>query len=164
MSKHTIRFTVNGQQRVLTTDANRTLLQALRDDLGLTGVKDGCSEGECGACTVIMDGKPVNSCLVLAAQADGSTILTIEGLGTREQPHPMQTAFVEEGAVQCGYCIPGVLISAYALLQEKPAPTDEEIRVAIAGNLCRCTGYTKIVTAVKKAALSLHDTDEAGDA
>ncbi len=155
MSTHTITLNVNGQPRTLTTPANRTLLQALRDDLGLTGVKDGCSEGECGACTVLLDGRPVNACLVLAAQADGCTVVTIEGLGTREHPHPLQTAFVEEGAVQCGYCIPGVIMSAYALLRENPQPTDEEIRTAIAGNLCRCTGYTKIVAAVKRAADAL---------
>ncbi len=155
MSTHTITLNVNGQPRTLITPANRTLLQALRDDLGLTGVKDGCSEGECGACTVLLDGRPVNACLVLAAQADGCTVVTIEGLGTREHPHPLQTAFVEEGAVQCGYCIPGVIMSAYALLRENPQPTDEEIRTAIAGNLCRCTGYTKIVAAVKRAADAL---------
>jgi carbon-monoxide dehydrogenase small subunit len=152
MSEHTITLTVNGQQRTVTTQANRTLLQLLREDLALTGTKDGCSEGECGVCTVIMDGKPVNACLVLAPQADGQEILTIEGLGTRQQPHPLQTAFVEQGAVQCGYCIPGAIVSAYALLQANPQPTDEEIRIAIAGNLCRCTGYTKIVAAVHKAA------------
>jgi carbon-monoxide dehydrogenase small subunit len=151
MSDHTIVITVNGQQRTLTTKANRTLLQVLRDDLGLTGTKDGCSEGECGACTVIMDGKPVNACLVLAPQADGCEIITIEGLGTRQRPHPLQQAFVDEGAVQCGYCIPGIIMSSYALLQVNAQPTDEEIRQAIAGNLCRCTGYTKIVAAVKKA-------------
>ena len=157
MSTHTITLTVNGQQRTVTTVANRTLLQVLRDDMGFTGVKDGCSEGECGACTVLKDGKPVNSCLVLAAQADGSTIVTIEGLGTRDHPHPLQEAFVAEGAVQCGYCIPGVLMSAYALLQENTQPSDEEIRTAIAGNLCRCTGYTKIVAAVQKAAAQMHE-------
>lgn len=155
MSRHTITLTVNGRTCTLTTAANRTLLQALRDDLGLTGVKDGCSEGECGACTVLLDGKPVNACLVLAAQADGSTIVTIDGLGTREQPHPLQTAFVSEGAVQCGYCIPGMIVSAHALLQENAQPSEEEIRTAIAGNLCRCTGYTKIVAAVRAAAAQM---------
>lgn len=155
MSEHVVTMTVNGQARRVTTSSNRTLLQVLRDDLGLTGVKDGCSEGECGACTVIMNGKPVNSCLVLAAQAGGATILTIEGLGTREHPHPLQEAFVSEGAVQCGYCIPGVLMSAYALLQENTQPSEDEIRLAIAGNLCRCTGYTKIVAAVQKAASAM---------
>ncbi len=152
MSQHTIRLTVNGVERTVTTAANRTLLHVLRDDLGLTGTKDGCSEGECGACTVIMDGEPVNACLVLAIQADGRSILTIEGIGTREHPHPLQQAFVEEGAVQCGYCIPGIIMSAYALLQQNPQPSDEEIRQGIAGNLCRCTGYTKVVRAVRRVA------------
>jgi aerobic-type carbon monoxide dehydrogenase small subunit (CoxS/CutS family) len=150
MSQHTITLTVNGEERTVTTAANRTLLQLLREDLGLTGTKDGCSEGECGACTVIMDGKPVNTCLVLAPQADGRTIVTIEGIGSRREPHPLQTAFVEQGAVQCGYCIPGIIMSSYALLQQNLEPSDEDIRRAIAGNLCRCTGYTKIVAAVRK--------------
>ena len=152
MSQHTISLIVNGQAHTVTTAANRTLLQMLREDLGLTGVKDGCAEGECGACTVIMDQQPVNACLVLAPQADGRAIVTIEGIGTRQQPHPLQTAFVEEGAVQCGYCIPGIIMSAYALLEKNRQPSDEDIREAIAGNLCRCTGYAKIVAAVHEAA------------
>ena len=152
MSQHVITLVVNGVERKVTTAANRTLLQLLREDLGLTGTKDGCSEGECGACTVMMDGLPVNACLVLTPQADGREILTIEGIGSRVHPHPLQTAFVEEGAVQCGYCIPGAIMSSYALLQKNAQPNDEEIRQGVAGNLCRCTGYTKIVAAVKKAA------------
>ena len=152
MSQHVITLVVNGVERKVTTAANRTLLQLLREDLGLTGTKDGCSEGECGACTVMMDGLPVNACLVLTPQADGREIVTIEGIGSRVHPHPLQTAFVEEGAVQCGYCIPGAIMSSYALLQKNAQPNDEEIRQGVAGNLCRCTGYTKIVAAVKKAA------------
>ena len=131
------------------------LLQVLRDQLGLTGTKDGCSEGDCGACTVIVNGKPVNSCLVLAAQADGAEIVTIEGLGTAEAMHPLQAAFVEEGGTQCGYCTPGIIMSAAALLEKSPKPTEEEIRWALAGNLCRCTGYTKIIAAVQRAAAEL---------
>jgi aerobic-type carbon monoxide dehydrogenase small subunit (CoxS/CutS family) len=154
MSRHDILLTVNGVRQTLTTAANRTLLHLLREDLGLTGTKDGCSEGECGACTVLMDGKPVNACLVLAPQADGRDIVTIEGIGTRDRPHPLQSAFVEQGAVQCGYCTPGVIMSSYALLQENRRPSDDEIREAIAGNLCRCTGYAKIVAAVEQAAAS----------
>ena len=122
MSQHTITLTVNGEAHTIATAANRTLLQLLRDDLGLSGVKDGCSEGECGACTVIMDGKPVNACLVLAPQADGASVITIEGIGDSEHPHPLQQAFVQEGAVQCGYCIPGIIMSSYALLQQNPQP------------------------------------------
>jgi carbon-monoxide dehydrogenase small subunit len=153
MNTVTISLTVNGVAHTVTTPPNRTLLHVLRDDLGLTGTKDGCSEGECGACTILMDGQPVNSCLVLAPQADGSTILTVEGIGTREQPHPLHRAFVHEGAVQCGYCIPGIIMSAYALLERVVQPTDDDIREAISGNLCRCTGYAKIIAAVRSASL-----------
>ena len=135
--------------------AHHTLLQVLRDQLGLTGTKDGCSEGDCGACTVIVNGAPVNSCLVLAPQADGAEIVTIEGLGTVEAMHPLQAAFVEEGGTQCGYCTPGIIMSAAALLEKNPEPTEEEIRWALAGNICRCTGYTKIIAAVQRAAAEL---------
>lgn len=127
------------------------LIDSLREKLGLTGVKEGCSEGECGACTVIMDGEVVNSCLVMAFQAEGSSILTIEGLGDEENIHPIQQAFIDVGAVQCGYCTPGMILAAKALLDKNPNPTEEEIREAISGNLCRCTGYNKIVQAIDRA-------------
>ncbi|UCC64207.1 MAG: (2Fe-2S)-binding protein [Anaerolineae bacterium] len=157
MSTHTIAMTVNGQAVALRVAAHHTLLQVLRDQLGLQGAKDGCGEGDCGACTVLMDGAPVNACLVLAPQADGAEIVTIEGLGTPEAMHPLQAAFVEEGGTQCGYCTPGIIISALALLNENPSPTEEEIRWALAGNLCRCTGYTKVITAVQRAADEMAD-------
>lgn len=152
MSVHVITLTVNGRPVSLEVAAHHTLLQVLRDQLGLTGAKDGCSEGDCGACTVLLNGAAVNSCLILAPQADGADILTIEGLGTPEAMHPLQAAFVEEGGTQCGYCTPGVIMSALALLNENPQPTEEEIRWALAGNICRCTGYTKIIAAVQRAA------------
>ena len=157
MSTHTIAMTVNGQAVTLKVTAHHTLLQVLRDQLGLKGAKDGCGEGDCGACTVLMDGAPVNACLVLAPQADGAEIVTIEGLGTPEAMHPLQVAFVEEGGTQCGYCTPGIIISALALLNENPSPTEEEIRWALAGNLCRCTGYTKVIAAVQRAAAEMAD-------
>jgi aerobic-type carbon monoxide dehydrogenase small subunit (CoxS/CutS family) len=144
---------VNGQPHTLSTPANRTLLDVLREDLGLTGVKDACGgEGECGACTVLMDGAPVNSCLVLIGQAEGCQIETIEGLADHGKPHPIQRAFVEVGAVQCGYCTPGAILASKALLQQNPDPSDDEIREALAGNLCRCTGYSKMLVAVHRAA------------
>ena len=155
MSTHAITMTVNGKSVSLEVAAHHTLLQVLRDQLGLTGTKDGCSEGDCGACTVIVNGAPVNSCLVLAPQADGAEIVTIEGLGTVEAMHPLQAAFVEEGGTQCGYCTPGIIMSAAALLEKNPEPTEEEIRWALAGNICRCTGYTKIIAAVQRAAAEL---------
>jgi len=147
-----IRFTVNGRQVECETDAQTRLLDLLREDLALTGTKEGCGEGECGACTVLIDGRAVNSCLVLAPQVNGKSVLTIEGLAQSEALHPIQQAFVETGGVQCGFCTPGFIMSTVALLQENPDPTDDEILTALEGNLCRCTGYTKIVEAVRTAA------------
>lgn len=148
-----IEITVNGEKRFIEVKPNRTLLDVLREDLGLTGAKKGCGEGKCGSCTVLMDGRPVDSCLILAPQADGAEILTIEGL-TGIEPHPLQRAFVEKGAVQCGFCTPGMILTAKALLDLHPGPQEDEIREAVAGNLCRCTGYIKIVEAVKACAVS----------
>jgi carbon-monoxide dehydrogenase small subunit len=150
--KKTIQLTINGEPVEAAVSTNQTLVQFLRDDLGLTGTKHGCGLGDCGACTVILDGKAVNSCLVLAVQADGGEILTIEGLAENGKLHPLQQAFVDKGAIQCGFCTPGMILSAKALLDEKPNPTELEIRTAISGNLCRCTGYQKIVEAIGEAA------------
>lgn len=147
--KTLIHVTVNGKEYDQAVDQNKTLVDFLRNDLMLTGTKQGCSTGECGACTVILNGKPVNSCLVLAVQANGSDILTIEGVKTPEGLHPLQKAFVEKGAIQCGFCSPGMILSAYSLLQRNPKPTEAEIRTALSGNLCRCTGYQKIIEAVR---------------
>jgi aerobic-type carbon monoxide dehydrogenase small subunit (CoxS/CutS family) len=148
-----IQLYVNGSSYHISTPAARTLLDVLREDLGLTGAKDACGgEGECGACTVLMDGVPVNSCMVLIGQADGRQVETIEGLSQNGRPHPVQRAFVEAGAVQCGYCTPGAVIAAKALLDRITHPSDEQIREAMAGNLCRCTGYSKILDAVHIAA------------
>lgn len=146
--KHKIRFTVNREVVELEVPANKTLLKMLREDLDLTGAKEGCGAGECGACTVLMDGKPVNSCLVLAAEVDGHEILTVEGLARGTELDPLQEAFIENGALQCGYCTPGMIMSAKALLIENPNPSEAEIREWISGNLCRCTGYEKIIEAV----------------
>ena len=143
-----ITLTVNDQIHELTVEPNRTLVEVLRQDLGLTGTKVGCGEGDCGACTVIMDGRPVNSCLVLAVQADGSHITTIEGVETEQGLHPLQEAFVEKGAIQCGFCTPGMILTAKSLLETNPEADEAEIREAISGNLCRCTGYQKIVGAI----------------
>jgi len=147
-----IKMTVNGKIHELQVKPWATLLEILRDDLGLTGTKEGCGLGECGACTVIMDGKTVNSCLVLAPEADEKEIITIEGLAQGDKLHPIQEAFMEQGGLQCGFCTPGIILSTKALLDENPKPTDEEIRRGIAGNFCRCTGYTKIFESVKAAA------------
>jgi aerobic-type carbon monoxide dehydrogenase small subunit (CoxS/CutS family) len=143
---------VNNRNYNLEVKPNQRLLDVLRDDLNLTGVKEGCSIGECGACTVIMDGKPVNSCMVLAGQAHESEIITIEGVNDNEGGlHPIQEAFIEAGAVQCGFCTPGMILSSLALLQSNPDPDEEEIKEAISGNFCRCTGYKQIIAAVKLA-------------
>ena len=156
---HTIRvtLTINGEQRQVETGANQTLLYLLRDDLDLTGTKDGCREGECGACTVLLDGEPVNSCLVLAGQADGREVLTVEGLAHNGQLHAVQRAFVEAGAVQCGFCTPGFIMAAVALLSRDPKPSEHQVREALVGNLCRCTGYNKILDAVRLAAEETRD-------
>lgn len=143
-----IDLTVNGQAYRLQVDAHRTLLDILRDYLGLMGAKRGCEHGNCGACTVLVDGQPVNSCLILAGDVRGKTVTTVEGLAQGGRLHPLQRAFIEHGAIQCGYCTPGMLLSAQALLAENPRPTPEEVKAALAGNLCRCTGYTKIIQAV----------------
>ena len=150
--KKIIHLTINNEEYELAVEPNQTLLDMLRYQLGLTGAKKGCEMGECGACTVIMDGITVNSCLVLAMQANGRTITTVEGLETKEGMHPIQKAFVEKGAIQCGFCTSGMILSAKVLLDRNPAPTEEEIRKALSGNLCRCTGYQKIVEAVQSAA------------
>ncbi|MGB9617692.1 MAG: (2Fe-2S)-binding protein [Desulfomonilaceae bacterium] len=157
--KTIISLTVNGEQVEAAVEPNKTLVQFLREDLGLTGTKHGCGLGDCGACTVIMDGKPVNSCLVLAVQAHGREVLTIEGLAENGKLHPIQQAFVDKGAIQCGFCTPGMILSAKALLAENPQPTEQEIRTAISGNLCRCTGYQKIVEAIQEAAKSIEGTE-----
>jgi carbon-monoxide dehydrogenase small subunit len=148
-----IELYVNQHQYRLTVKPSATLLDVLRQDLGLKGTKRGCDQGHCGACTVILNGRAVLACTLLAAQADGKSITTIEGLSSGDQLHPLQEAFVEEGAVQCGFCTPGMILSAKALLDEAAEPSEQEIREAISGNLCRCTGYVKIVKAVQKAAL-----------
>jgi aerobic-type carbon monoxide dehydrogenase small subunit (CoxS/CutS family) len=150
-----VTFILNGKQVTLQTEPNRRLLDILREDLSLTGTKEGCSIGECGACTVIVDGKAVNSCLILAPQVEGSNVITIEGLAQGKSLHILQESFMKSGAVQCGFCTPGMILSAYALLSENHDPTEHEINVAISGNLCRCTGYKQIVDAVQMAAAQM---------
>jgi aerobic-type carbon monoxide dehydrogenase small subunit (CoxS/CutS family) len=152
MSFHTINLTVNGGLEQVTVPSNMTLMRMLRESLALTGTKNGCSAGECGACTVLMNGEPVNSCMVLAVECDGAEIITVEGLARDNQLDPIQEAIIESGAVQCGFCTPGILISSRGLLNRNPNPSEEQIREALVGNLCRCTGYTRIVEAVKKSA------------
>ncbi len=151
-----ISLTINGRVYDLSVvPTNETLLELLRYRLELTGTKSGCETGDCGACTVIVDGKAVNSCLVLAVEADGSSVTTIEGIGSDGDLHPLQQAFIDNGVVQCGFCNPGIIMAAKSLLDEEPRPTEEEIRAAIAGNLCRCTGYLSIIRAIVAAAEAL---------
>jgi carbon-monoxide dehydrogenase small subunit len=150
-----LTLTVNGLGCSLQVDGGRTLLSVLREDLGLTGAKEGCDDSECGACMVLVDGRPVNSCSFLALQADGREVGTVEGLAAADELAPIQRAFVELGGIQCGFCTPGMLMSASALLAATPAPSEDEVRLALAGNLCRCTGYQKIVQAVLATAAEL---------
>ena len=150
--EYRVKFYVNDAPVELTVPANRTLLSVLRDDLALTGTKEGCGAGECGACTVIMDGLAVNACLILAPELNGKHIETVEGLAKGDQLSPLQESFIEHMALQCGFCTPGMLMSAESLLREKPHPTREEIATAMSGNLCRCTGYKKIVEAIEDVA------------
>lgn len=149
MDKLAIQTIVNGRRHAIETFPNRNLLELLREELGLTGTKCGCGIGECGACTVLLDGEAVNSCLILAPQVNGKEILTVEGLMENEQLHPLQESFMDHDAVHCGFCTPGMLMSAKALLDGTLNPGEEEIRAAVAGNLCRCTGYVQIVDAIK---------------
>lgn len=149
MNKQEIKLKVNGEIYEAMVTPNRILLEVLREDLNLTGTKEACGLGSCGSCTVLMDGKPVLSCLVLAVEAEGKDILTIEGLAEGTKLHPIQEAFINQGAIQCGFCTPGMILSTKALLDWNPHPTQEEIRTAISGNLCRCTGYVKILEAIQ---------------
>lgn len=149
LTKRHLRFRVNGEVREVATETNKTLLEVLREDLGLTGTKHGCELGECGTCTVLIGDEPVLSCLVLGVESEDADIVTVEGLMRDGRPHPLQRAFADLGATQCGYCIPGILLTSRALLDKNPHPTREQIRAALAGNLCRCTGYTKILDAVE---------------
>jgi aerobic-type carbon monoxide dehydrogenase small subunit (CoxS/CutS family) len=150
--RNRISITVNNERRQIEVEPYETLLELLRDRLGLTGTKKCCGEGECGACSVIMDGRIVNSCIILAAEADGSDVLTIEGLSEDGKPSELQQAFLDSGAVQCGFCTPGMIMAAHYLLLDNPHPTEEEIREGLSGNLCRCTGYNRIIEAVQAAA------------
>jgi aerobic carbon-monoxide dehydrogenase small subunit len=152
MAFHRITLTVNGMAEQVDVPSNMTLLQMLRDKLAKTGTKNGCAAGECGACTVLLNGEPVNSCMILAVECEGANIVTIEGLAHDKQLDPLQEAIIEAGGVQCGFCTPGILISARGLLNRNPNPTEADIREALVGNLCRCTGYFRIIEGVKKAA------------
>ena len=151
MKTHPISITINGNQERLEVSSNLTLLHMIREKLALTGTKNGCEAGECGACTVLLNGEPVNSCMVLAAECDGADIMTIEGLTDSGALEKLQGSFIKLNAIQCGFCTPGMLITAYALLQRNPHPTESDIRKALVGNLCRCTGYERIIQAVQDA-------------
>jgi len=152
MAFHRITLTVNGEPEQVDVFSNLTLLGLLREKLALTGTKNGCSAGECGACTVLMNGEPVNSCMVLAVECDGAVIITVEGLAHDGQLDPVQQAIIDSGGVQCGFCTPGILITARALLDRNPQPSEEEISEALVGNLCRCTGYVRIIQGIQQAA------------
>jgi aerobic-type carbon monoxide dehydrogenase small subunit (CoxS/CutS family) len=162
--KTQLTLTVNGEARDVIVAAHKTLLEVLREDLNLTGTKHGCELGECGTCTVLVDGVPVLSCLALPVELQGREIKTVEGMAENGHLHPLQQAFAELGAAQCGYCTPGILLTAEALLDDTPMPTRDEVREALAGNLCRCTGYTKILDAVELAALRMHGSASRGTA
>lgn len=152
MAFHQINLTINGENEQVVVPSNMTLMRMLRENLAFTGTKNGCSAGECGACTVLMNGEPVNSCMVLAVECDGMEIVTVEGLAYDHQLDPIQEAMIQAGGVQCGFCTPGILISSRALLDRNPNPSEDEIREALVGNLCRCTGYVRIIESVKAAA------------
>ncbi len=159
--KKTITLEVNGASETAEVEVGTTLLRFLRDGLDLTGTKEGCNEGECGSCMVLLDGRPVNSCLVLAVEADGRAVTTVEGLSKDDVLHPLQKAFLAHAAIQCGFCTPGMIVSAAALLREKPDPSEEDVKRALAGNLCRCTGYKQIVDAVRAAAAEMRESARA---
>ena len=161
--RKTITLEVNGVSETVEVEVGTTLLRFLRDGLDLTGTKEGCNEGECGSCIVLLDGRPVNSCLVLAVEADGRAVTTVEGLSREGALHPLQKAFLAQAAVQCGFCTPGMVVSAAALLRENPDPTEADVKTALAGNLCRCTGYKQIVDAARDAAAAMRAETAAGE-
>lgn len=160
--KQVIRLVVNGETYEVIVKASETLLDVLRDKLRLTGTKEGCDTGKCGACTVLIDGQAVRSCLTLAVSVEDKEITTIEGLAKGEELHPLQQAFIEHGALQCGFCTPGMILTAKAFLDENPTPTEDEVKEAIAGNICRCTGYSSIVEAIQEAAVAMDKTAQPG--